>query len=114
MNKIVCLIGLFISVVTIPAFADTHCRGKVTYLAIGRGGTVLVSGPGGLPSVYICNVQNKYNDVEVESCKTMYSTLLAAKSQDKAVNITFLPNIDSCSSFKSWSVAKNLNWVFAS
>ena len=35
MNKIVCLIGLFISVVTIPAFADTHCKGKVTYLAIG-------------------------------------------------------------------------------
>ncbi|UTZ25495.1 hypothetical protein HB761_01305 [Vibrio campbellii] len=114
MNKIVCLVGLFISVVTLPALADTHCKGKVTYLAIGRGGTVLVSGPGGLPSVYICNVQHKTNNVEVESCKAMYSTLLAAKSQDKVVNITFLPNIDSCSSLKSWSVAKNINWVFAS
>ena len=107
-------IALLLSVATLPAFADTHCKGKVAYLANGRGGTVLVNGPGGLPSVYICKVQLKINNVEVESCKAMYSTLLAAKSQDKVVNITFLPNIDSCSSLKSWSVAKNINWVFAS
>ncbi|TOK25039.1 hypothetical protein CGI23_11560 [Vibrio parahaemolyticus] len=107
-------IVLLLSAATLPAFADTHCKGKVAYLAIRREGTVLVNGPGGLPSVYLCNVKHKTNNVEVESCKAMYSTLLAAKSQDKVVNITFLPNIDSCSSLKSWSVAKNINWVFAS
>lgn len=109
MKKILLFVGLVVAVIAPLAFADTHCN-----LAIGRGGMVLVNGPGGLPNVYLCNVQNKVNNVEVESCKAMYSTLLAAKSQDKAVNITFLPNIDSCSSFESWSVAKNLNWVFAS
>ncbi|GLR04321.1 hypothetical protein GCM10007906_19080 [Vibrio hyugaensis] len=114
MKTILSLVGLLALVTTFPAISDTHCKGKVTYLAIGRSGTVLVNGPGGLPSVYLCNVQNKVNNIEVESCKAIYSTLLAAKSQDKTVNITFLPNIDSCSSFKSWSVAKNLNWVFAS
>lgn len=73
-------IGLVVAVIAPAAFADTHCKGKVAYLAIGRGGMVLVNGPGGLPSVYLCNVQNKVNNVEVESCKAMYSTLLTAKS----------------------------------
>ena len=95
-----------------PALADFSCKGKISYLAVGRNGTILVKGPGGLNYVYICNLQNKLNNVEVEACKGMYSTLLAAKSQDIEVNITFNnPDIESCSSIKSWSVAKNLNWI---
>lgn len=93
--------------------ADTWCEGTVNSLGIKKDGLVYVSGPGGLPVVYLCNVQNKDNGVEVESCKTMYSTLLAAQSQKRSVNITFAPKIAACSELESWNYAENVNWVIA-
>lgn len=95
------------------SWAETHCEGKVTSIGIKKSGTVYTSGPGGLPVVYLCNLQNKMNDVEVESCKAMFSNLLAAKAQNKNVKITFDPDIESCSSVPSWADAKYLNWVIS-
>ena len=93
--------------------ADSFCTGEVVKLGVGRSGLVYVSGPGGLPVVYLCNLQNKDNNVEVESCKAMYSSLLAAKSQKKSVSVTFNPSIESCSSLNSWTYAPNLNWIIS-
>ncbi|MCG7563005.1 MULTISPECIES: hypothetical protein [Pseudoalteromonas] len=99
--------------VSLPAFADSFCTGKVTKLGVGRHGVVYVSGPGGLPVVYLCNLQGKSNGIETESCKAMYSSLLAAKAQNKPVSITFNPNIGSCSGLSSWRYAPNVNWVIS-
>lgn len=93
------------------ASADSFCTGKIKQLAIGRSGTVLIAGPGGLPSTYLCNVNSKNNNVATEACKAIYSQLLAAHAQDKVVNITFNPAIDSCSKVKSWGWATGFNWV---
>lgn len=93
------------------ASADSFCTGKIKQLAIGRSGTVLIAGPGGLPSTYLCSVNIKQNNVEVESCKAIFSQLLAAQAQQKEVNITFNPRLSSCSQVKSWGWAEGFNWV---
>lgn len=93
------------------ASADSFCTGKIKQLAIGRSGTVLIAGPGGLPSTYLCNVNSKNNNVATEACKAIYSQLLAAQAQQKEVNITFNPAVESCSKVKSWGWATGFNWV---
>ncbi|RYV04101.1 hypothetical protein SOPP22_01485 [Shewanella sp. OPT22] len=93
------------------SFADFYCKGKISGLGLGKSGVVLVSGPGGLPYTYLCSLNEKINGVEVEACKGVYSTLLTAKAQDKSVNITFNPSIDSCKNVKSWGLATHFNWV---
>ena len=108
MKKHLLLIGLILS---FNSLADSFCTGKLSVVSIGRGGTVLIKGPGGLPYVYLCNTESKQNGVEPSACKTMYSTLLTAKAQDKPVDITFNPSISSCSGLTGWRYAANINWV---
>ena len=105
------LLAGVLSAFSISAMADSTCQGKITYVGISRGANVLVSGPGGLPSTYLCDLQEKQNNVEPEACKAIYSALLSAKAQDKSVRITFNPNISSCSEVASWGWAKDFNWV---
>ncbi|HCG8219563.1 hypothetical protein NB520_19700 [Vibrio antiquarius] len=105
------LLILFSACFSFSSTAETWCEGKVTSIGVKKSGLVYASGPGGLPVVYLCNLQNKVNDVEVESCKAMYSSLLAAKAQNANVKITFSPDIESCSSVPSWAYADDLNWV---
>ena len=108
MKKYLFIVGIIFS---FNSIADTSCTGKISALSIGRSGTVLIQGPGGLPYTYLCNTENKYNNVETSACAAIYSTLLSAHAQDKEVNITFNPSISSCSDVKSWGAATNFNWV---
>lgn len=93
------------------SLADSTCQGVIEYLAVGRGSTVLVKGPGGLPATYLCSLSVKQNNVDPEACRAIYSTLLAAQAQQKPVRITFNPNIASCSDVASWGWAVGFNWV---
>ncbi|USH03689.1 hypothetical protein K6Q96_06765 [Grimontia kaedaensis] len=99
------------SVAFSPVYADSFCKGKIETLAVGRGSVLLISGPGGLPSTYLCDLSEKQNNVDPEACRAIYSLLLAAKAQDKSVNITFNPNIKSCSGVASWNWARDFNWA---
>ena len=108
MKKYILFIGLSLS---FNSIADSSCTGKLSVLSIGRGGTVLIKGPGGLPYVYLCNTEIKSNEVEPSACRAMYSTLLSAHAQDKEVDITFNPSISSCADLKNWGTAANLNWI---
>lgn len=104
---------LFVLIFSVEASSrDFFCTGKITILAINRSGTLLVGGPGGLPSTYLCNIETKTNNVEPSACKATYNMLLAAKAQGKEVSITFNPTISSCSSVASSGWATNFNWVF--
>ncbi len=110
MQKLYC--SIILTVLAFQASAETHCVGKLGNLSVKRSGTVLASGPGGLPSVYICSLDSPQNNISTETCKAIYSTLLSAKVSDKEVNMTFSPDITSCSEIASWQWATNLNWVF--
>ena len=103
----------FVIAVTLSfnSVADSSCTGKISALSIGRTGMVLIKGPGGLPYTYLCNTENKYNNVETSACTAIYSTLLSAHAQDKEVNITFNPSIPNCSGVQSWGAATNFNWI---
>ncbi|WP_148049867.1 hypothetical protein [Gallaecimonas pentaromativorans] len=102
----------FLIFISFSSLADTRCDGKISDLAIGHGGVVLVTIPEQFSAVYICSVVDKQNGVDPEACRAMYSTLLAAKAAEKSVSITFLPAISSCSMNKSWAWAQNINWIF--
>ena len=106
--KIISIISLLLSS---SVLAESTCIGKVSTLSIGRGGVLMVGGPGGLPDSYLCNVHTKNNDVQPEACKIFYSQLLAAQAQDVNVKITFNPGYSSCSEIKAWSWATNVNWI---
>lgn len=97
--------------ISFNTYADSTCIGKINQLAMSRGGTVLVAGPGGMPSTYLCNVNSRSNNVETEACKAIYGQLLAAQAQDKVINITFNPSIESCSQVKAWGWATGFNWI---
>jgi len=112
MRKIVLLLGVLLFVPSI-SYADKWCTGKVKYTGVSKHGVVFVNGPGGMPSVYLCNIVNQENAVKVEACKHMYATLLAAKAAEKNVSITFTPEPSSCSSFTGWVYAPGVNWVFS-
>lgn len=96
----------------LTAVADSYCSGKVNSVGMGRSGTLYLSGPGGLRAVYICSVKTETNNVSTEACKVMYSTLLTAQAQDKSVDVTFNPGIESCGGLQSWKWATNVNWIF--
>ena len=102
---------LFLSLFSFFASADYFCTGEVQTVGVKRGGVVVVKGPGGLPSVYLCNLSSTVNNVTPEACRAVYSTLLAAEAQGAKVSITFNPNISSCNSLPSWDYARNFNWV---
>lgn len=104
------MLVIILSGISFSSFADSYCIGKIKRLAVGRGGTVMVGGPGVLPDTYLCNVHSKINNVEAEACKVMYSQLLVAKAQNESVNITFNPET-TCTSVKSWGWATNFNWL---
>lgn len=105
-------VWLVLLCVSTSVFADSACKGKIEYTGVGRGGAVLVKGPGELPATYLCSVESKMNNVEPNACRAVYSTLLAAKMADKEVSITFNPEISSCESVKAWGWAENFNWIF--
>ncbi|MCR9907032.1 hypothetical protein NB545_06065 [Vibrio campbellii] len=105
--------SLIAIIASLPSMAETWCEGPVTSIGVKKTGLVYTSGPGGLPVVYLCNLQNKVNNVEVESCKAMFSTLLAARAQKKNVRITFSPDIEACNTVTSWAYAEHLNWVIS-
>lgn len=114
LSKALSLTTLFTAIiVSLPSLAETWCEGPVTSIGVKKTGLVYTSGPGGLPVVYLCNLQNKVNDVEVESCKAMFATLLAARAQKKSVRITFSPDIEACNTVPSWAYAEHLNWVIS-
>lgn len=105
----VLIISLFFGV---AAFADMHCTGSIMALGVNRSGLMYVNGPGGLPSVYICNLFSEENGVKPDACKAMYAELLTAYSAGAAVHVTFLPAPSyGCSEFSSWSYAPNINWI---
>jgi len=93
------------------ASADTTCRGEIEFVGLDNGGVVLLKGPGGLPYVYVCNLNEQANNVKPETCRGIYSTLLSAEAQNKSVDITFLPTIGSCEDVTEWAYAANLHWV---
>jgi hypothetical protein len=105
------LISLFVA--SGNCFADIDCTGTVESLSVqlSTHGTITLSLSGGPSYVYICNLDGATaNGVSFETCKAMYSTLLAAKLSGKKMKIRFY-GYESCGSVPSWAYPGALGWT---
>jgi len=102
-NYLLVVMLLSITLIAVPAHASYECSGTITYLGLG-GGTVTVAGPGGLPAVYVCNLDGGTPGWSAESCKAVYATLLAAKVSGQTADIFFSDNL-TCTTQPAWSTA---------
>jgi len=76
-----------------------ECVGKVGQLVIPPSGTVTTS-LGNMGWVYLCNVSTSYNGVAPDTCKSIFSQLLAAKLADKNVRMWFSDTSNDCTNAK--------------
>ncbi len=113
--KLKLIVLMLTLLITIPgsAFA-VDCTGTVTNLSLqlNSAGTVTLSLAGGPTYTYLCNVDGatNRNGVSPTVCKTMYSTLMAAKVSGKKVLIRFYDH-DSCTDVPAWGNAGRLGWT---
>ena len=111
--KIIGLMLTFLVSMSGSALA-VDCTGTVNNLSLqlNSTGTVTLSLAGGPTMTYLCDVDGtaNRNGVSPTVCKTMYSTLMAAKVSGKKVLIRFYDH-ESCSSVPAWDNAGSLGWT---
>jgi len=83
-------------------YAAIACTGNVSLLALSPGnGIVQVSN--GFGVWYLCSVSSVVNGVPTESCKAVYSTLLAAQASGRTMTMDF-DTTAQCSQLGNWAV----------
>ena len=106
--------AIFILLVVFSTSANAvyTCTGPVTGLTIEpTSGDVIPEAAGGFSWPRMCSVSSSKNGISVESCKVIYSALLAAQTTGKTVTLWFNDNGDcSSSSHPSWQLLTG--WYF--
>jgi hypothetical protein len=112
--KLFCVaFGLIIALVAPHrALAFVDCEGTVDTLSIqlNTTGMVTVSLSGGPAYTYLCAVDGTLNGVSATVCRTMYATLVTAKTTGKRVLIRF-NDYSSCSAVPAWNFSGTLGWT---
>lgn len=87
------------------------CTGQVTTIQISPAGVVATSF-GSMGWVYLCSVNEVYNNVKPEACKTIYSTMLSAKLSNKKVVFWFSDNSNDCTNaaHPAWANLQHWYW----
>ncbi|MCW8091647.1 hypothetical protein [Alteromonas sp. ASW11-130] len=106
------LIGLILAVASYSANANYQCDGGVDGVTIEpKTGVVFAQNVGGFIWPRLCSVTHEYNGIPPESCKLVYSTLLAAQTTNKEVRLWFNDEKDcSLESHPSWQ--QLTGWYF--
>jgi hypothetical protein len=88
------------------------CTGTVQTLSLqlDTQGIVTLSLSGGPTYTYLCAVDNTFNGVSPTVCRTMYATLMTAKTTGEAVLIRF-HDYSSCTAVPAWAAAGQLSWT---
>ena len=104
MRKYIVVVMMATILAAMPAYAtDYFCQGTVTFLAADTAGNIVVAGPGGLPSVYLCSTgTTSSNGITPDGCKAAYAILLAAKTSGQQVRIYITDSL-TCSTQPAWS-----------
>lgn len=105
------LLSVFFAVFSVSSASAYDCLGKVNTLVIGPNGTVNAT-LGNISWVSLCNVSTTYNGVAPDSCKSIYSTLLAAKLADKNVRMWFGDTSNNCTNTAHPAWADLKDWYF--
>lgn len=114
-RNVICLLAS-LTLMSSNALALIDCAGEVSSLSLqlNTSGTVTLSLTGGPTSIYLCDVDgdtpNPRNSVSPTVCRTMYATLVAARTTGKKVSIRFY-DYNSCAAIPSWTNAGGLGWT---
>ena len=95
------------------AHAQIDCIGEVTNLSLqlNTAGTITLSLSGGPSYTYLCDIDGAgRNGVSPAVCRTMYATLMTAKTTGKKVSIRFY-DYNTCGSIPAWANSGNLGWT---
>ena len=96
------LISLLVVMSTVGNASEV-CTGKIERLGISpTNGDVHIQIQPSTGMFQICNVDEAWGRLSTETCKTMYSTFLAARMSGMEVSLMF-PDGFSCSSLGSWA-----------
>ncbi|TMP23345.1 hypothetical protein CWB99_23390 [Pseudoalteromonas rubra] len=81
-------------------FANAHCTMKATAVDINKNGQVYFSFEGYGNSLYACSTSTKSGYISTETCKLMYSTMLAATLSKSDLTLSF-DTSESCESLQN-------------
>jgi len=85
-----------------PAFATYSCVGPVTGLSINQAGNVLAESVAGVSWGYLCSLTTEQNNYDPETCKVVYTALLAAQLSGQNVELWFNDSL-TCSTHTEYS-----------
>ena len=95
----------------VSAYGAFSCGGKVTFIGIGADGSLDV-GLDGLPLNVVCNTRSQGTwAFDVQTCKSVYATILAAKAMDKSLTIYYSDNSYTCSNIPPWSAMPSAYFI---
>lgn len=106
------IIYTFLLLISFSSYVNAYeCTGKVNNVVINPAGIVTLSF-GNINWVYLCSVSESYNGVTPESCKAMFSLLIAAKLSDRNITMWFSDDSANCTNTKhtAWETLKN--WYY--
>lgn len=97
------IFGALLLFTSFNASANFGCTGAVNYLGMEGNGNVFVSLNDGIHIHAICSVNDQGAfGVTTSACKSMYATLLLAKSTNRNVQIYYSDMTFTCSTLPNW------------
>ena len=115
-------LGIFMlfTIMTNAWAAELYCGGKVTYLAMHANDRFMVQLESMDNPVFFCNAQTTWSvsgagyTTGPETCKMLYSSLLAAKTSGTAVGTLLFDGAEvpaNCKAWGSWKTA-NIRYMY--
>ncbi len=93
--------------------ASFVCTGKIERLGLSpSNGDVHIQIQPSTGIFRICNFDSATGGISTDSCKSMYSTLLAARVSEKNVSFHFTESVGTCASLGSWEYPSSAPYFF--
>lgn len=93
------------------ANANIACAGRLGYLGIDQVGQVAVANGAGINTICSATSQGSF-EINVQTCKQFYATLLALRISSRSVTIYYRDsNLTSCSQIGGWSVQPSAYFI---
>lgn len=92
----------------VASAAEYACTGPVSSIALNQDG-MLTATIGTLANVYLCRIDDPVYGITTETCRAIYSLLLAAKLLNKPATFSFNDSL-SCTTHPGW--AQLTGWYY--
>lgn len=103
-------VAMLLTLAPSVANADVYaCTGPVSSIALNQDGMLTVT-VGTLANVFICRIDDPVYGITTETCRAIYSLLLAAKLLNKPATFSFNDSLNSCTNHPAW--AQLTGWYY--